>query len=136
VAARAGATAGDGRPRPGLVRRLVERLTKEAHELEAGELLDTSVREGATPIAECEPRRRTTVLGEVRSVAIRPKAQVAALVVEIYDGSKAMELVWLGRRAIAGIEPGVRLRVHGRMTLRRGIPTIFNPAYEIVPARG
>lgn len=122
--------------RPGLVRRVVDRLTKPAHELEFDELQDTGARLGATPIDRLVPRQPATVVGEVRSVALRPQVQVAALVVEIFDGTVPLHLVWLGRRAIAGIEPGVLLRVHGRVSYRRGVPTIFNPAYEIVPVRG
>lgn len=122
--------------RSGFVGRLLERLGKSSVELEADELHHSSVRLGATPITELVPRRPAVVCGEVRSVALRPSVQVAALVVEIFDGTKPLNLVWLGRREIAGIEPGVFLRAHGRMTLRRGMPTIFNAAYEIVPLRG
>ncbi len=118
------------------VRRLIDRLIKPAHELGFDELAETAARHGATPIAEVVPRQPASVLGEVRSVALRPQVQVAALVVEIFDGTVPLNLVWLGRRAIAGIEPGVLLRVHGRVCLRRGVHTIFNPSYEIVPARG
>ena len=35
--------------------------------------------------------------------------------------------------AIVGIEPGTFLRARGRVAEVRGVPTIFNPAYEIVP---
>lgn len=122
-------------PRRGL-RRLVDRLLKPAHELELDELAATVAAHGATPIVEATPRQPATVLGEVRSVALRPQVQVAALVVEIFDGTVPLHLVWLGRRAIAGIEPGVVLRVHGRVCHRRGMRTIFNPSYEIVPTRG
>lgn len=121
--------------RRGFFGRLTDRLTKTAVELEADELHDTSVRLGATPIAEVRAREPVTVCGEIRSVALRPSAQVAALVVEIYDGTEPMQLVWLGRRAIAGIEPGVMLRARGRAAYRRGVRTIFNPDYEIVPGR-
>lgn len=119
----------------GFFGRLADRLTKTEVELEADELQDTSLRLGATPIAEVKAREPVTVCGEVRSVALRPSVQVAALVVEIYDGTEPMQLVWLGRRAIAGIEPGVLLRARGRATFRRGVRTIFNADYEIVPTR-
>jgi len=32
--------------------------------------------------------------------------------------------------------PGTYLRATGRVTYYRGTPTVFNPAYEIVPPRG
>ena len=69
-------------------------------------------------------------------MTLRPRANVPALVVEIYDGSKALNLIWLGRRRIAGIAPGTYLSAQGRVTYRHGTPTIFNPAYEIRPVRG
>ena len=52
---------------------------------------------------------------------------------EVWDGNGSVNLVWVGRRTIGGIEPGVFLRARGRVTSVRGTPTIFNPAYEIVP---
>ena len=113
--------------------RFLDRFTKSAIELEADELHDATVRRGATPIDELVDRSPVTVFGEVRSVALRPRAQVPALVVELSDGTKPLQLVWLGRRAIAGIEPGRQLMARGRVTFRRGIATIFNPSYEIVP---
>jgi hypothetical protein len=119
--------------RRGFFGRLTDRLTKSSVELEADELHDTSLRLGATPIAEVKAREPVTVCGEVRSVALRPSVQVPALVVEIYDGTEPMQLIWLGRRAIAGIDPGVMLRAKGRATYRRGVRTIFNAEYEIVP---
>ena len=44
--------------------------------------------------------------------------------------------MWLGRREIVGIQAGVQLRATGRVSYYRGIPTIFNPFYEIVPKSG
>ena len=90
-------------------------------------------RVGATPICDLANREQAAVCGTVRSVTLRPRVDVPALVVEIFDGSRALHLVWLGRREIAGIEPGVLLRATGRVSYYRGVATIFNPFYEIVP---
>ncbi len=123
--------------RRGRLGRLLHRLTQETHEIAAAELTGTSSRLGSTTtIAAAVPRQPAVVVGEVSSVALRPAAQVAALLVEIFDGTGSMQLIWLGRRAIAGIEPGTLLRVHGRVTLRGTQRVIFNPAYEIVTDRG
>lgn len=127
------AAASSGR---GLLGRLVERWTRPEHELEDQELRADAERAGCTPIAELANRQRAHVSGTVRSVTLRPRADVPALVVEIYDGSRPLHLVWLGRREIAGIEPGVQLRATGRVSYYRGVPTIFNPFYEIVPKGG
>lgn len=121
---------------PGLLGRVAARLTRTESELEAAELQEDSDRLGATPIAELPDRQVACVSGSVRSVTLRPRATVPALVVELYDGSRVLNLVWLGRRRIGGIEPGTYLRVRGRVTYKLGVPTMFNPAYEIIPHRG
>jgi hypothetical protein len=124
------------RPRPGLLGRLAAKLTKSESELEAEELQHDTDRLGATPISSLADRQTANICGAVRSVTLRPRVNVPALLAELYDGSQALNLVWLGRRSIGGIEPGTFLRVHGRVTHCRGVPTIFNPVYEIVPGRG
>ncbi len=120
----------------GLFGRLADRLTRTTGQDEAEELREDAKREGATPICDLPNREQARVCGSVRSVTLRPRADIPALVVEIYDGSKALNLVWLGRREIAGIHAGVQLRATGRVSYYRGIPTIFNPFYEIVPTGG
>ena len=122
--------------KPGLLSRLTARLASTESQLEDLELKEDTWRLGATPIADLQDRADVTVCGAVRSVTLRPRVNVPALVVELYDGSKTLNLVWLGRRRIAGILPGTSLTAHGRVTYRHGIPTIFNPAYEIKPVRG
>jgi hypothetical protein len=122
--------------RPGLLSRVTERLARTELEFEALELQEDTGRLGATPIAELEDRSDATVCGSVRSVTLRPRVNVPALVVELYDGSKTLNLIWLGRRRIGGIVPGTSLTARGRVTFKHGVPTIFNPAYEIKPTRG
>ena len=122
--------------KPKLLSRLTSRLASTASELEDRELKEDTWRLGATPIADLANRKEASVCGAVRSVTLRPRVNVPALVVELYDGSKTLNLVWLGRRRIAGIVPGTYLTAHGLVTYKHGIPTIFNPAYEIKPTRG
>jgi RecG-like helicase len=115
--------------------RLSERLTKSVTQIEADELQEDAARMGCTPMSELVDRQEATVSGTVRAITLRPRVNVPALVVDLYDGSRTINLVWLGRRTIGGIEPGTKLRASGRVTMTRGTPTIFNPAYEIVPLR-
>ena len=129
---------GDPRTQPehkSSLSRLGERLTKSVTQLEADELQEDAARLGCTPMCDLRDRQEATVSGTVRAVTLRPRVNVPALVVDLYDGSRTINLVWLGRRTIGGIEPGTYLRAHGRVTYTRGIPTIFNPSYEIVPLR-
>ncbi|MEP6798136.1 MAG: OB-fold nucleic acid binding domain-containing protein [Lapillicoccus sp.] len=123
----------DPKSRRTLIGRLTDRLVRPIKELEDEELKADAERVGATPICDLPNREKADVCGVVRSVTLRPRSDVPALVVEIYDGSRPLHLVWLGRRVIAGIETGVQLRAQGRVSYYRGIPTMFNPFYEIVP---
>lgn len=90
-------------------------------------------RDGATKIGEIALRDAVTVRGTLRSVTLRPRGGVPALEAELYDGSGALTLVWIGRRRIAGIDPGRTLEVHGRVGLQGGVPVLFNPRYELIP---
>ena len=122
--------------RSGLLSRVTARLARSEFELESDDLKQDTGRLGWTPIADLVDRSEASVCGAVRSVTLRPRANVMALVAEIYDGSQALNLIWLGRRRIGGIAPGTYLSAHGRVTYQHGIPTIFNPGYEIRPDRG
>ena len=119
---------------PGVLRRAVTRLATSAKEHEAAELQKDCMDLGATLIADLPERERVRVAGTLRTVTLRPRAGVPALVAELYDGSGSMSLVWLGRRQIAGIEPGRALVAYGRVMRDGNQCVIFNPRYELRPA--
>ena len=107
----------------GLLRRLSERFTQTADEAEAADVRRRSHSTGAHEIAALADRQVAT------------QSTVPALVIDPDDGSQVLVLVWLGRRKIRGIEPGTFLRATGRVCYREERPTIFNPAYELLPRR-
>lgn len=118
-------------------RTLLGRLTERVSGSTPGQPDDGT---DATPAPAADdgrlPDREVAVVsGTVHSVTLRPRTTVPALVVELHHGAADVNLVWLGRRRIGGIRPGVHLTVTGRVTHRNGKPTIFNPSYEIVPTR-
>lgn len=121
-----------GGDEPGRLRRAVHRLTTQAHDLDAEDLQRQGDRIGATPVASCVDRTPVTVFGTVRSLTIRPRAGTPALEADLFDGSDVVTLVWLGRRTIAGIEPGRQLRASGRITSGEGRRLIYNPRYELL----
>ncbi len=43
-----------------------------------------------------------------------------------------LRVVWLGRRKVPGIDAGTEVSVEGMLTQSHGLPTIFNPRYEIL----
>jgi hypothetical protein len=108
-------------------------LAKSPVEHQADALRVQSETAGGDDLTALAARHPAIVCGTVRTVTLPPRRSVPALVAELWDGKGAVNLVWIGRRSIAGIEPGAFLRASGRVAVVRGVPTIFNPAYEIVP---
>jgi hypothetical protein len=121
----------EGGPKQRGLRGFLSRLASSKAELEAEELQRTSDEEGATPIKACTVRRRACVAGTLRTVTLRPRGGAPALEAELYDGSDVINLVWLGRRRIAGIEPGRLLRAEGLVSMQDGRKVMFNPRYEL-----
>lgn len=117
----------------GRLRRMFSRLTSSQEELQAQELRQTCAESGCTPIASCGDRDVVTVAGTLRTVTLRPRAGLPALEAELFDGTEALDVVWLGRRSIAGIEPGRRMIASGRLSHARGRRVLFNPRYELRP---
>ena len=80
--------------------------------------------------------------GVIDAVTILPASQAPAYTVivtdrESYRGTTdapdhRLRLVWIGRRRVPGIVAGTRLRVEGMVSLRDGLPTMYNPRYEII----
>ncbi len=117
------------------LRQLWADLRSDDDDLAARDLREASSRHGGRSVADAADRELITAAGTLRSVTLRPRATAPALTAELYDGSRTVCLVWLGRRRIRGIDPGAYLRATGRLCHPKGVPTIFNPAYEIVPGR-
>jgi RecG-like helicase len=111
--------------------RLVHRLSTGAAEAEVDDLARRTGEVAATPAAECKCGTEVTVSGKLRSVELCPSDAAATLEAELSDGTEDVTLVWLGRRSIAGIEPGRTIRVTGRMAIRDGRKVLYNPYYEL-----
>jgi hypothetical protein len=113
--------------------RVLERLRMTPEQMDADSMAAASQRRGGKPIRDLADRQVATVSGAIRSIILRPATEVPALVAELYDGTEPLTLVWLGRREILGIHPGTVLKATGRVTRYRGVKTIFNASYEIIP---
>ncbi len=114
-----------------LWRRALQRFTASESDLAAQEAQEDAVRHGGTPCGAVPNRTRASVCGTLRSVTARPRGGVQALEAELFDGSGSVSLVWLGRRRIAGVEPGRRLKARGLVADDAGQRVIFNPEYEL-----
>lgn len=96
----------------------------------------------AVSINELPERGRAVCVGVIDAVTIEPDSASPSYTAIVTDrdflrmasdgGSHRLKLVWLGRRRVPGIVVGTRLRVEGMVSRRDGLPTIFNPRYEII----
>ncbi|RPK90091.1 hypothetical protein EES46_13760 [Streptomyces sp. ADI98-10] len=113
---------------------MLDRLSSSQEDLESQELReDAQATTGCTRISECSDRQIVKVAGTLRTVTLRPRAGVPALEAELFDGTEPLDVVWLGRRAIVGIEPGRRIIASGRVAMSQGRRVLFNPTYELRP---
>lgn len=115
----------------GRFRRVLKRLAATSDEIEAVELDQERQHQGCTEIKSLNDRDLVTVYGHLKNVSLAPRARTPSLEATLYDGSGALTLVWLGRRKIGGIKPGVGLKATGRVSCHDGRRVIFNPRYEL-----
>lgn len=88
---------------------------------------------GLQCIADAPDREQVCLRGTIKTVTLRPRGGVPALEAELFDGSGALTLVWLGRRRIAGIDPGRSMQVRGRIGAHDGDRILYNPRYQLLP---
>lgn len=112
----------------------LRQLTRDNEDADARQLASDVEASKACPASDCHQGEKVLLLGRLRSVDLSPSLGQPALHAELFDGSDAVHLVWLGRRSIRGIEPGRNLRAWGRVLERAGEKTIYNPEYELLPS--
>jgi RecG-like helicase len=115
----------------GRFRRALKRLSATADEMDADALEHERVVEGCSQIKGLQDRQYVTVYGNVKNVSLAPRAGTPTLEATLYDGSGLLTLVWLGRRKIVGVKPGVAVKAVGRVSCHDGRRVIFNPRYEL-----
>jgi len=128
-------TATDSDKPPSRLGRMLRRLTASEAELDAEELKTNAVQCGSMPASGCRRGQVVSVTGRLRTVVYTPRINLPTLEAELYDGSDLVTLVWLGRRHIAGIEPGRAMTAKGRIAVRDDRKVIYNPYYELEAPR-
>ncbi|MEU1589199.1 OB-fold nucleic acid binding domain-containing protein [Micromonospora sp. NPDC005710] len=113
------------------LRRILQRFTASEAEIDAQELRRESAQCGGIPAQQCARGQLVSVAGRLRTVVYTPRTNLPTLEADLYDGSDVVTLVWLGRRHIAGIEPGRHLTARGRVAVRDDRKVIYNPYYEL-----
>jgi hypothetical protein len=115
----------------GGLRKFLRRLTASDSELDAEELRSDAKQCGSMPALTCRRGQIVSLKGRLRTVVYTPRTNLPTLEAELFDGSDLVTLVWLGRRHIAGIEPGRAITAKGRIAVRDGRKVLYNPYYEL-----
>lgn len=91
----------------------------------------------AVPIAEAPTRRRARVAGEVRRITVLPMEGNESVEVVLSDGTGEMTAVFMGRRALPGLNLGTRVIVEGVAGSQRdGTLRMVNPKFEFSKREG
>ena len=85
----------------------------------------------AIAISACNRREVVTVAGEIDAAGLNPTS--GWFEAHLVDPTGEVRLVWMGRREIAGLVEGTRLRASGRLGELDGRNAIFNPYFEVIP---
>ncbi|MFV0286477.1 MAG: OB-fold nucleic acid binding domain-containing protein [Demequina sp.] len=80
-------------------------------------------------IADATAREVVTVAGRVVALQVEPHDAAPRLTARIDDGTGRIEAVFMGRRAIPGIEAGAQVTIEGRVSDAEALPRIYNPRY-------
>ena len=95
------------------------------------------------PLSQLPAKGRVLCQGRIESITYVPADRSAAFSAIVSDaepgrsGASAgartrLRVVWLGRRRVPGIEAGTEVRLEGMLARNAGLPTMFNPRYEIL----
>ncbi|CEA07891.1 hypothetical protein BN1051_01217 [Arthrobacter saudimassiliensis] len=95
-------------------------------------------------VAELPRRGRVRCSGYVQALTLVPASEPPRFTAYVEDAPSApdgpsaraprrrVRLVWIGQRRISGIEAGTLLAFEGMVSTAKGLPTIYNPRYEIL----
>jgi amino acid transporter len=92
----------------------------------------TGTSNGVTTIGALVGARKATIEGRVRAVEIRPVENSCVFEATVADETGALTAMFYGRTHIPGLEPGARLRLDGKVSMRGAGPAMINPAYELL----
>lgn len=85
-----------------------------------------------TPIAECRLGDKVTIVGTISMVTVSAPHAPSGVAAHLYDDTGVIELHWMGRHTIPGIDTGRHLAVTGRISLHGQELAIYNPRYELL----
>ncbi|MEQ9095439.1 MAG: ATP-dependent DNA helicase RecG [Phycisphaerales bacterium] len=90
--------------------------------------------EPTRPIGELAEGEQGSAVGEITSTRMAGRFPKQRLQAKLTDDSGSIDLVWFnGGYLRKQIQPGVRLRVQGKVALYNHHPQMANPAFDVLP---
>lgn len=98
-------------------------------------------------VSDLPDKGRVVCHGHIESVTYMPADQTVAFTAIVSDsegkrpgfrpspGQGRLRVIWLGRHRVPGIDAGTEVRLEGMITHSQGMPTMFNPRYEILSSQ-
>lgn len=90
---------------------------------------------GATRIGDVRPQDRVKVTGAIISAQTTAIGASIGYRCVLADGTGQLDLIFLGRAAIAGLAAGARCSIEGVVAARGGRLAVWNPRYQVQPAQ-
>lgn len=112
-------------------RRFFNRMAETDEQRYADEIQEWSATvPGSVRIRDATTRSRVKLAGVVRRITVRPLEGSESLEALIDDGTGEVNVVWMGRRSIPGLNLGTRLVVEGVLGQQRSERRLVNPTFE------
>jgi len=83
-------------------------------------------------IVDVRPRDHACVEGRIVAIRVEPHDAPPQFAAQVDDGTGRIDVIFMGRRAVPGIEPGAHVVVEGTVCAAQALPRIFNPAYQLL----
>ena len=90
---------------------------------------------GTTRISDVNGQDRVRVTGTIIATEVISVGSSFAYRCVLADGTGELDLLFLGRAAIAGLAVGTRCSIQGVVTTHGGRLAVWNPRYQVHPAR-
>ena len=87
---------------------------------------------GHLPIGDARWRRRVKLSGRVRSMRVAPLHDAPTLELVLVDATGGISVVFLGRRALAGVDVGTKMSIEGTVGIHQNRLALLNPVYELL----
>jgi hypothetical protein len=113
--------------------RVKPKLGTPVAELDKMRLQDRYCGLGIGQVSEAPLREPCRIVGEVQGLRVVPRAGSPSLEVTVSDGTGRAVAVFLGRKRLAGLDPGRGVVLEGVARKEGGRTILLNPAYTLLP---